>query len=332
MTARPFQLPQDIDLMNALVIEGFQYPENPSWSIQDDEKQDLIDTIHAAKRMWPVIRMMQIFSPVLRDIMHGFIEEQEGRPVGLINFSRQRNVPEWWVGNVTVLPAYRRRGIARQLVRATLDDLHRRKARLAYLEVVDGNLPAFQLYKDIGFTAYAMSSLYDYSQDGQVEEIYPPEGYKLKLLSPFDWRARYEFSECAIPDSVKQYEPVWEERFRVPMLMALVGRLFNVLSGRKIERFAVYSANEQKIIGYGELGYRLRAGGVNQINLRLDPAHSALAAFIVRHALSVTQKASPGHRIEIQLENWGEALIQALEELGGEKRVSNHRMGYRFQT
>jgi ribosomal protein S18 acetylase RimI-like enzyme len=162
MATRPFQLPQDIDLMKALVIEGFQYPENPSWSIQEDEKQDLIDTIHAVKRMWPVLRIVQIFSPVFRDVMHGFIEEQEGKPVGLINFLRQRNVPEWWIGNVTVLPGYRRRGIARQLVAATLDDLRRRMARRAYLEVVDGNLPAFQLYKETGFEAYAMASLYTY--------------------------------------------------------------------------------------------------------------------------------------------------------------------------
>lgn len=316
--------------MNALVLEGFQYPENPAWSIQADEKQDLVDTLRAAKRMWPLIRILQIFSPLFRDLMHGFIEEQDGQPVGLINFSRQRNVPEWWIGNVTVLPAYRRRGIARRLVQATLNDLLCRGAHFAYLEVVDGNRPAFELYQETGFEAYMMASLYSYEKAGTVREVPLPAGYELRQIDPLDWRARYEFAKCASPETVKRFEPVLEERFRVPLLSALVGRLFSLLSGRRVERFAVYTRHNQ-IVGYGEVNVRLRPGGVHQLDLRIDPGHAAPAAAIVYHAISAAQSTGSGHRIEIQLENWCEALIRVLEELGGEKRESHHRMGYRFQ-
>jgi hypothetical protein len=273
---------------------------------------------------------MQMFSPMLRDVMRGYIDEQYAKPVGLINFLRQRNVPEWWIGNVTVLPAYRRRGIARRLVQVTLDDLRGRRAQRAYLEVVDGNLPAFQLYKKIGFEAYAMSSLYTYDREGMVKEIPLPEGCALRSLSPFDWRARFEFSKSANPDLIKQYEPILEERFRIPVAMTLVGSLFNLFSGRKIERFIVCKSNDKKIIGYGELSYRLRPGGVNQIILRIDPAHSVPAAFMTHHAVASMQRLSPGHRIEIQLENWGDALIEVAAEVGCQKRVSFHRMGFCF--
>jgi hypothetical protein len=113
--------------------------------------------------------------------------------------------------------------------------------------------------------------------------------------------------------------------------MPLVGRLFNALSGRKVERYGVYTRTGQ-IVGYAELSFRLRASGVNEANLRISSDHPELAAFMVGHAISAIQKASPGHRIEIHLENWGTALIQALEGTGGEKRLSYHRMGFRFQT
>lgn len=329
MSTRAFRLPADIDTMNSLVMEGFQYPENPSWSVQADEKQGMIDSINAAKRLWPLLRVLRIFSPVFRDALCGFIDEQDGNPAGLINFLRQRNVPEWWIGNVTVLPAYRRRGIARRLVEATLDDLRRRNAHTAFLEVVDGNLPAFNLYKEMGFEPYAMTSQYDYDSNAPVQAAHLPDGCSVKPLSPFDWRTRYVFAQGATPESVKQYEPVLEERFRIPFIMPLFGRLFNTLGGRKSERFAVYSASGQAS-GFVDLNYRIRDGGVNQANLRIDPNHSEAAPFMIAHVISTIQKASPGRRIEIHLENWGPALIEASEAIGGVKRLSYHRMGLRF--
>ena len=146
MTIRPFVLPQDIDLMNTLVMEGFQYPENPSGNVQEDEIEGMVDRVNAAKQLWPLLRIVRIFVPLFRDILCGFIDEEDGKPAGLINYMRQRNAPDWYIGNVTVLPTYRRRGIARRLVKATLDELHAREAKAAFLDVVVGNDPAFNLY------------------------------------------------------------------------------------------------------------------------------------------------------------------------------------------
>src|SRR5215217_3701379 len=180
MTTRTFQLPQDIDLMNALVIDGFKYPENPEWSVQEDDIQGMIDRVNGAKRLWPILRIMRTFMPLFRDILCGFIEEEDGKPVGLINCMRQRNAPEWYIANVTVLPAYRRRGIARRLVEATLKELRRRKAQLAFLDVVAGNDPAFNLYKELGFEPFKQSSEYHYQSNTSIAAVSLPAGYKLK--------------------------------------------------------------------------------------------------------------------------------------------------------
>ncbi len=329
MSIRPFKLPQDIDLMNDLIKDGFQYPENPAWSVQEDEIQGMVDRINGAKRMWPVLNLLRIFVPLLRDILCGFIDEQDGRPAGLINYMRQRNTPEWYIANVTVLPAYRRRGIARRLVQATLDELRNRNARVAFLDVVVGNDPAFHLYKEMGFEEFTQSAEYELSKESIIFPETMPPGYQLKALSPFDWKTRFQFARRVTPDYITRYEPVTEARFRVPWILPLIGGLLNSAGGSRNERFAIYDAGENAV-AMGQYSYRTREGGTNFTNVSIDPAHPGLAGFILRHVFSEIQKASPGRRIGISFEDWEAALIQCAEEMGCEKRFGTHRMGLRF--
>jgi ribosomal protein S18 acetylase RimI-like enzyme len=329
MSIRPFRLPQDIDLMTSLVIEGFQYPENPAWSVQEDEKQGMIDRINGAKRMWPILRIMQFISPVFRDALCGFIDEEENMPAALINYMRQRNEPEWHIANVTVLPAYRRRGIAKRLVESTLQELRNRKAQTVFLEVVDGNEPAFNLYKKIGFEAYSKSTQYNYQKDTPIAVARCPEGYRLKTRSRFDWRTGFEFAGQVTPEFVTRYEPVTAERHRIPIVMSVFEKLFETFGGSRSERFTIH-APDGKVAGLGQYSYRLRAGGMNFASASLDPCHPELAEFLLGTILSRIQHVSPGRRIELSFEDWEFELIRAAEAIGCEKRLGYHRMGLRF--
>lgn len=315
--------------MNSLVVEGFQYPENPAWSVQEDEVQGMVDRINGAKRLWPLLRIMRIFVPLFRDILCGFIDEEEGRPAGLINYMRQRNAPEWYIANVTVLPAYRRRGIARKLVEATLNELRNRNAEIAFLDVVVGNDPAFNLYKEMGFEEFTQSSEYHYQKDDLISAEHLPEGIKLKPLSPYDWKTRYRFAQRVTPAHITRFEPVTEERFRVPKIMPFFGRLFESAGGFHNERFAVYGSNDD-VVGLGHYSYRTREGGANSAGLSIDPNHPGMAEILLQHVFSEIQKASPGRRIEISFEDWQSALIQCAEAMGCERRFGAHRMGLRF--
>jgi [ribosomal protein S18]-alanine N-acetyltransferase len=64
----------------------------------------------------------------------------------------------WWlvageaqIGNVAVDPAYRRRGIARQLIQHVLDRLEGRMVESITLDVRESNIPAICLYRSFGF-------------------------------------------------------------------------------------------------------------------------------------------------------------------------------------
>jgi len=53
--------------------------------------------------------------------------------------------------NLAVAPDGRRRGLGRELVRATIDALTEREVRQVYLEVRESNAPARALYATFGF-------------------------------------------------------------------------------------------------------------------------------------------------------------------------------------
>jgi ribosomal-protein-alanine N-acetyltransferase len=58
---------------------------------------------------------------------------------------------ELHVNNVAVRHGYRRLGVAKKLLETTLDKAERMGARIAYLEVRAGNVPAQALYAGCGF-------------------------------------------------------------------------------------------------------------------------------------------------------------------------------------
>jgi predicted GNAT family acetyltransferase len=275
------------------------------------------------------LSILRIFVPLFRDILCGFIAEEEGQPAGLINYMRQRNAPEWYIGNVTVLPAYRRRGIARRLVQATLEELRNRKARTAFLEVVVGNDPAFNLYKEMGFEEFTQSSEYELGKESIILPEPLPPGYQLKTLSRFDWKTKFHFAQRVTPDHITRYEPVTEARYSVSWLLPLIGGLLASAGGSHNERFAIFDIGGEAV-AIGQYSYRTRAGGTNFTNVSIDPAHPQLAGFILHHVFSEIQKASPGRRIGITFEDWESVLIQCAEEMGCEKRFGTHRMGLRF--
>ena len=330
MTIRPFQLPHDLDTMNALVMEGFEYPENPDWSVHADEKESMIDRVQGAKRMWPILWFMQRVSPIFKDIMRGFIAEEAGKPVGLINYMRQQDEPEWYIANVTVLPSHRRRGLARGLVNAVLDDLRKRQACKAILGVVDKNLPAVQLYQEMGFEIFTGSVEADLEPGAAIPDPTLPASWTLAPLSRFDWQSRFELAKRITPENVARYEPPVEARFRTPPIRPLIGILFMKLGGDDVKRY-ILRAPDGSIAGIARYMFRTKQGGVNSAEINLDPAHPELARFLLAHAITTIQTVSPGHRTEFQFEDWQPALFQAAESFGVKKRFGSHRMGLKFE-
>ncbi|MBN1200270.1 MAG: GNAT family N-acetyltransferase [Anaerolineae bacterium] len=327
MPARPFKLPADLSVMADLIPPCFQYPENEAWSIQEDEVENWVDTINGIRRIWPLFRLIQLIVPPMRDAMRGFIWEEDGKAVGLCNVIRKGFTDQWLIGNVAVLPDYRRRGIARQLVQACLDYARGRGSEVIVLDVLAGNVPAYSLYEKLGFEHYSGETQLLYDSPDLLDEVPLPGGYTLEQTSLFAWRPRYELAQRITPDTVKRYAPVEEGTYRQPAIFRLLFPVLIQAMGSRPAGFLVRRAGGGQVVA--SIGYnaRLREGGINDISANLDPAHADLAPFLVRYLVRAVMAAAPGRRIEFSVKHWQEPLLPAALEAGFEQRCEMHSMG-----
>jgi ribosomal-protein-alanine N-acetyltransferase len=73
-------------------------------------------------------------------------------PKGMVGYCVfEMVVDEVHVHNLAIAPSRRRQGLGRRLLALTIDIARRRGARSALLEVRQGNWPALELYRSMGF-------------------------------------------------------------------------------------------------------------------------------------------------------------------------------------
>lgn len=327
MPIRPFNLPDDLQIMVEILPMMFQYPENENWNVQSDEMENLVDTVKGVKRIWPLIRLLQLVIPPLRDVLRGYIWEEDSSPVGLVNVIRSGSSDVWIIGNVGTLPEFRRRGIARKLVQAGINYIQERGGKTAWLEVVSGNLPAFTLYESMGFEHFSGSVELSFSNE---QEIHPPTlngDYRTEKLDRSSWRVRYDLERSITPEIVSKYNPVEEGRFKQPALLRFFTPLIQSAMGVSAGSAAISSNTNGAVVGRTQFSVRKRPGGVNNISARLDPAHGELAPFMIQYLLHNVIQMSPGRRISLGLPQWQEHLINAALVAGFEKRTEQDTMG-----
>lgn len=87
-----------------------------------------------------------------------YVYEQEGRILGYCNLRLLAGEGE--VQRIAVLPAFRRLGLAREMMGVMVDYAIKNHAVSISLEVREGNLPARNLYETYGFRAEAVRKGY----------------------------------------------------------------------------------------------------------------------------------------------------------------------------
>ena len=115
MELRPIRLPDDFTELGGMICDTFQYPENPDWSVQTDEKEQIGHAVRSFKKLWPLFKILSVFSPSMKDIFRGYVAIEDGKIVGVTILQRRGTTSSWVVGTVGVLPDYRRRGLARSM-------------------------------------------------------------------------------------------------------------------------------------------------------------------------------------------------------------------------
>jgi len=327
MPMRPIALPRDLLPAADMLVRAFQYPDHPEWGVQSDEQEQLVDSIRRMRHIWPVVRLLQVVSPALRDIARGFVWEEEGVMGGLTIAQREGTTSMWYIGTVGVLPEFRRRGVARQLVIATLDMMRARGGTRARLGVIDGNTPAQALYRSLGFVEYGGSIRYALAPVSSVERPALPAGYDEVPLGEFDWHTRYELDRRIVPASLQEFEPIIPGRFRTPWPIRVLAPLFRFVETARDHDVVVRRAPDQVVVARAGWSVSKKGRGTNQIRVRLDPAHPDLAPYLTRRALGEVLAKSPALRVELFAPTWMPEVAREAEALGFIRRMSGRSMG-----
>ncbi len=324
MPIRAFRLPGDIQTLIDVLPLAFHYPENPAWSLDAEEIRGSVEQMQKIQRMWPLFRILLAVSPRLRDQLNGIVWEEDGKPVGIANIGRQGMSDSWQIANVSVLPSFRRRGIARNLVEGTIDFARGHGAQQLILQVIDGNTPAFDLYKSLGFDLYDTQWELTAREPSAPSAVTLPAGYIIQPMKLRDWRQRYELALRITPPATRRFEPVTEARYRTTRVESLIETMFS--GGNFTERIGVFDA-AHTIVAYVRYSARLRPGGVNSLSITLDPAHSAIAPYLVRSRMAEIIERSPGRAIEFRVDGGNPALLDAAVDAGFVKRMAANCMG-----
>lgn len=327
MPIRNFNIPEDLDILYDLILSAFHYPDNPEWNADEDETKGLKETIKTFKRIYPLFKLTRWMSPAIRDSLLGFIWEDDDKPVGLVNVSRRGTTDSWIIGNVAVLPKYRRRGIARKLIQAALELIKGKGGNLVILDLIAENLPAYELYKSLGFVRFTSSIELELNSKDIPTQPSIPEGYIYEVLPLKEWRIPMEMAKRVVPEQVQVFDPIVKGRYYTPPVLLFLSVVMNRLRGVSIEDFALRDIETQQVAAIGYTSAQNRPGDRHVIYMNLELQDAKLVPFMLQYMLHKVKCLSSSHIVRSSLWEWCFFALDEYEKAGFEKRREGHRMG-----
>jgi len=180
-------------------------------------RSSIVAEMRRLARSGPLLWVVDASYATLSPLMGGFVWLDDGRLVGNVTLSADNGQRSpWTISNVAVHPDFRRHGIARQLMKAALDDARHRGAPSVVLEVQTSNAPAQQLYRELGFERYqTVTELRLPAPNGSILRRPPAETLRLRKRRDGDWRELYDFYQAITPVAAQAIKPALPQDFRI---------------------------------------------------------------------------------------------------------------------
>lgn len=184
-------------------------------------------------------------------IKEGYVWEDEERIVGNVSMLPARWPSQlgktWMIVNVAVLPEYRRQGIARQLMLASIEQIEKLGGERIILQVDYDNSGAVQLYENLGFVREQAFSTWTRSSYASSPPLSNANNLFITHPRFSEWQAEYELAQIARPNEyggIGWERPLHDKYFRPPIWKRLM-QLF-ALAGT--ERLIVRDEAQEKIM------------------------------------------------------------------------------------
>ena len=142
---RPFDLSRDLGPVAELIAVSFARELNGRGAVALRE-------MRAMSHFGGLLGVLNRSTGEFNDFLSGFVWVDRGTVVGNVTVQRaDKYATRWQIANVAVAPAYRGRGISRQLVEKALEHATQAGGQWAVLQVYAGNTVARHLYQSLGF-------------------------------------------------------------------------------------------------------------------------------------------------------------------------------------
>jgi ribosomal protein S18 acetylase RimI-like enzyme len=184
------------------------------------DDMDAIGRAHMREMRWmgTLFGWMDWFSAPGQGFMPGYVWVADGQIVGNVTVRKLTTFGYgWMIGNVAVAPEWRGRGIARQMMEASIELVRHNHGEWIALQVRTDNEVARNLYQTLGFVgtgelvALECRAL-DHAREGKIQPI---TGRRLRPARPGDMNQIYTLAQSLVPDSVRWAEPVYRSLFDV---------------------------------------------------------------------------------------------------------------------
>lgn len=222
----------------------------------------LIREMQWLSRAGPMLRLLPLLpGPPAWNL--GYVWVEDGQVIGSVSTQRAAaRSHTWLVANVAVHPEHRRRGIARQLMQATLDFIRGQAGAEVILQVDDDNLGAISLYHQLGFAR--VTTRMNWTRPGYAEPpTFEPSPVDIRLRGRGEWAAQLALARQVSPEGLMWSKPLRETDFRTTPLAFLD----QLVTGRYVEHWVAGKGAEL----VGSLAVNTGAADGDRLHLLVHP-------------------------------------------------------------
>ncbi|MCA9972316.1 MAG: GNAT family N-acetyltransferase [Anaerolineales bacterium] len=185
-------------------------------------------------------------NPYYQRLAPGYVWQEGERIVGNVTLISTRLPGRHIVANVAVHPDFRRRGIARTLMRAVMEQVRARHGDVVMLQVLRTNQPAIDLYKSLDFLTVGSMSLWQASL-ARLREIppWPDEtpAPRIRPLARSEAREAFELDRLCLHPDLNWPEPAEPNLYN----QGFWRTLWHFFNGRQQETWVIHDQNDRVV-------------------------------------------------------------------------------------
>jgi ribosomal protein S18 acetylase RimI-like enzyme len=189
-------------------------------------------------------------SPAAAKLALGFVWEEDGRIVGNVTMLTTETPGRYLVVNVAVHPDFRRRGIARLLMKQVENGVRQRQGGQILLQVVKQNQAAIELYNSLNYTTIGSMTHWtaSVSRLRRLELNLERPGPRIRELKRHEWRTAFALDRQALHADLNWPELPKPDMYKTGFWVSAI----NFLNGRQAETWAT-TDGQKKLVGLAML-------------------------------------------------------------------------------